>query len=274
MAGEWIKVEVSLSGKPEVMRLARILGIDADEVVGKLIRLWAWFDKNSVDGVVDGVVDADIDVICYRKGFAASLVSVGWLSVDLVQERISIPLFERHNGESAKKRALKNERQARWRNGVDAEPSTAASTAASTREEKRREDSSVAKATGGKPPAVKSEDEEKRELFDAGKSLLAEQGMPKAQCGSFIGKLAKDYGQAAALEAVRNAVVNRPMGAAEYLKATCQRLKGERKDPVTVPSDAAEKTAALLRQQEEHARHSVAPPANIRALVRKMTGVA
>jgi len=138
---------------------------------------------------------------------------------------------------------------------------------------------SEAKASGGKPPAVLSQGEDekpdpRRELYQAGKSLLHEQGMPKAQTGSFITKLAQDYGQDAALEAVRSAVSNRPLEAAAYLKATCQRLKGERKDPVTVPSDAAEKTDALLRHQEEHARHSVAPPANIRALVRKMTGVA
>lgn len=118
---------------------------------------------------------------------------------------------------------------------------------------------SVAKATGADAPVGKSEDQEKRELFDAGKSLLAEQGMNAKQTGSFIGKLAKDYGQPAALEAVRSAVVNRPMGAAEYLLATCQRLEGERRDPVTVPSDAAERTAAALAQQ---AAHTPEPPAD------------
>ena len=148
MAGEWIKVEVCLSEKPEVLRLSRSLGIDSDAVVGKLLRLWAWFGRNSVDGVVDGVVDADVDRVCCAKGFAASLVSVGWLCIDSGLERVSIPRFERHNGESAKKRALKSERQSKWRSSVDArvstqestEASTQASTGASTREEKRRID--------------------------------------------------------------------------------------------------------------------------------------
>ena len=117
------------------------------------------------------------------------------------------------------------------------------------REGKGREGDSVAKATGGKPPVDKSEDETKRELFDAGKSLLAEQGMPAKQTGSFIGKLAKDYGQAHALDAVRSAVMARPMGAAEFLVATCQRLKGARVDPVTVQSDEAARTAAYLAAQ-------------------------
>lgn len=143
MAGEWIKFELATADKPEVLRMARILGIDKDSVVGKLVRLWAWFDKNSVDGVVDGVVVEDIDAICYQNGFANTLVSVNWLTVCSEGDRLSIPNFDRHNGESAKKRALKNERQARWRANVDADvgdkSATKASTKASTREEKRRD---------------------------------------------------------------------------------------------------------------------------------------
>lgn len=143
MAGEWIKVDTNLPDKPEVLRIARRLDISKDSVVGKLIRVWGWFDTNSVDGVVDGVVDADIDAIAYQDGFAAALVSVGWLQVDNSAEKVTCPNFERHNGESAKKRALKTERQARWRKGKDAQvvdaASTQASTTASTREEKRRD---------------------------------------------------------------------------------------------------------------------------------------
>ena len=128
---------------------------------------------------------------------------------------------------------------------------------------------SVAKATGGEPPLPKSEDLEKRELFDAGKSLLAEQGMPKAQTGSFIGKLAKDYGQEVALSAVRSAVVARPLAAAEYLMATCKRATGERKDPITVNSDAAEKTVRLLEAQKAHAAKATKPPAAVLELLQK-----
>ena len=146
MAGDWIKVELCTPDKPEVLRIARILGIDKDAVFGKLIRFWAWADKNSVDGVVDGVVDNDVDAICYQVGFGKALVSVGWLSIDESLEKIIVPKFDRHNGESAKKRALKTESQARWRQKVEQEqsttisttPSTEQSTTPSTREEKRR----------------------------------------------------------------------------------------------------------------------------------------
>jgi len=140
MSGDWIKVEVSTVDKPEVMRIARILKIDRDSAFGKLIRLWAWFDSNSVDGVVDGVVDGDIDDLCHCKGFAASCVAVGWLNIDARAQRIALPNFDRHNGETAKQRALKGRRQAKWRSGV---VDGAASTRASTREEKRREEKRI-----------------------------------------------------------------------------------------------------------------------------------
>lgn len=140
MAGEWIKVEASTADKPEVLRMARLLKIDRDAVFGKLTRLWAWFDTNSVDGVVDGVVDADIDSICYCSGFTDACIAVGWLSYDADAERVSLPNFDRHNGETAKQRALKSRRQANWRKGVDGSVDGDASTKASTREEKRREE--------------------------------------------------------------------------------------------------------------------------------------
>lgn len=78
---------------------------------------------------------------------------------------------------------------------------------------------------GAKPPADLTKDE----LWKAGKSLLNESGLPLAQCGSFVGKLVKDYGDEIVINAVRTAVVNRPADPVEYLKATCMRAFGTRK---------------------------------------------
>lgn len=117
MAGDWLKVEISTLDKPEVIRIARILKIDRDAAFGKLVRLWAWFDSNSVDGVVDGVVDTDIDELVSAPGFSEACAKVGWLIIDIESETITLPRFDKHNGESAKKRTSKNARQARWRAG-------------------------------------------------------------------------------------------------------------------------------------------------------------
>jgi hypothetical protein len=68
----------------------------------------------------------------------------------------------------------------------------------------------------------------KAELWSAGKSLLRTAGMPEAQCGSFVGKLCKDYGDAIVINAVRTSVVQQPADPASFLKAECLRLNGER----------------------------------------------
>lgn len=87
---------------------------------------------------------------------------------------------------------------------------------------------SVPEGTGGAPPDKSPEQMTKDELWTAGKSLLVEAKMPAAQCGSFVGKLVKDYGDATVIEAVRSAVVERPADPASFLKACCQRLAGTR----------------------------------------------
>jgi len=69
----------------------------------------------------------------------------------------------------------------------------------------------------------------KKELWDAGKSLLEKSGVAPAQCGSFVGKLVKDYGEQIVVDAVRSAVVTQPVDPSEYLKAICMRSSGKRK---------------------------------------------
>ena len=138
MAGDWIKLEKATADKPEVLRMARALKLDRDSVFGKLLRVWIWFDGNSVDGNVDGAVDADVDALVSHSGFADAMRNVGWLTDTESGAGLQLPKFDRHNGETAKKRALKNNRQTNWRQKKDAQASTPASTSASTREEKRR----------------------------------------------------------------------------------------------------------------------------------------
>ncbi len=147
----WIKMRTDLRSDPTVFRLAKATKLDRLAVVGRLYALWAWVDLHAVDGRVDGAEAVDVDEICERKGFAQALVTVGWLEVG--EGFVTIPNHDRHNGDSAKERSLKNARQARWRDGkastgtstqASTGPSTGGdgggSTPPSTREDKRREE--------------------------------------------------------------------------------------------------------------------------------------
>lgn len=51
MASSWIKVEVITPDKPEIFQIAEILNIDPDAVLGKLVRIWAWADQQTIDGI-------------------------------------------------------------------------------------------------------------------------------------------------------------------------------------------------------------------------------
>ncbi|MEY2727076.1 MAG: hypothetical protein RLZZ458_2943, partial [Planctomycetota bacterium] len=50
MAGDWIKIQHVTPDKPEVWQIAEITGLEADAVVGKLLRIWIWADQQTVDG--------------------------------------------------------------------------------------------------------------------------------------------------------------------------------------------------------------------------------
>lgn len=104
MYENWIKFEKLTLEKPEVYQLASLLKIDVHSVVGKLLIIWSWFDDHTEDGTAPISVIPLLDgKTC--KGFCAAMQdkSVGWLSVE--NGTVSICNYDKHNGQSAKKRA-------------------------------------------------------------------------------------------------------------------------------------------------------------------------
>lgn len=100
--------------------MSDILGIDQDAVFGKLIRFWIWADQQSTDGTLlkrfcnaPGVTEKFIDRITCCPGFSAAMRKVGWISGE---DEISLPNFDRHNGQTAKARGLTYNRVKRNRN--------------------------------------------------------------------------------------------------------------------------------------------------------------
>lgn len=133
MSVGWIKVDCNLHDKPEVLELAAILSIPVAHVVGCLVRIWTWFDQHTQDGNAVGVTYVTLDRYAELVGFAEALALVGWLKQS--GRVLSLPNFDRHNGKSAKKRAVTAERVALHRsNNSNADVTLGALP------EKRRED--------------------------------------------------------------------------------------------------------------------------------------
>ena len=146
MAFAWIKIEDTTPDKPEVWAMADRLGIDADAVVGKLVRIWIWADQQTVNGNARSVTKALLDRCAGVTGFADAMMEAGWLVA--VDGGVSFVNFDRHNGETAKKRAQTARRVQRHRAqgdtpAVDAAERNAASVTDNVTKalpEKRREE--------------------------------------------------------------------------------------------------------------------------------------
>tara|TARA_Y100000310_G_scaffold261327_1_gene270620 strand:- start:2923 stop:3696 length:774 start_codon:yes stop_codon:yes gene_type:complete len=113
MAGDWIKMRTDLWTDPRIVRIA--CGQDADlcAVIGAIYRLWSLADTHSEDGTLTGYTPEWLDQEVGIPGFAQQLADVGWLTIS--DKSLSIPNFDEHNGQSAKRRAKDTSRKGRVR---------------------------------------------------------------------------------------------------------------------------------------------------------------
>ena len=143
MAGDWIKMRLDLSDDPAVIHLACALDMDEYSIVGRLHKLWSWADKHCSDGHAKSVTFVWINRYVCLDMFAENMEKVGWL--ELTDDGISFPNFDKHNGKSAKSRAEATERKRKEResqesHNKDLDLSHKICDKNVTREEKRREE--------------------------------------------------------------------------------------------------------------------------------------
>lgn len=111
MAGEWLKFDANTPEKPEVFAITAKMGWDdPDLTVGKLLRIWRWFDQHTIDGNAPSVTLALLDRVAGVSGFAFAMCEAGWLIE--TESGLQLPNFSRHNGKTAKDRVLTAKRVA------------------------------------------------------------------------------------------------------------------------------------------------------------------
>jgi hypothetical protein len=119
MAGDWIKVERATLHKPEILEAAELLGMKRREALGLFLDYFAWLDENmpdSCNGFVTHVSRMSVDETLHAAGFAAVLEAIGWAKFDDAKRMLTVIHHERHNGKTAKSRALATKRVQRFRN--------------------------------------------------------------------------------------------------------------------------------------------------------------
>lgn len=110
----WIKYRTNLPTDPRVVRIAGVVRKPVLHITGALLAFWAIGDEHTTDGVLHGYTTEAVDEIVGIKGFSAALTAVNWMEVG--DGFVAIPDFDRHNGESAKRRAQTALRASRSRN--------------------------------------------------------------------------------------------------------------------------------------------------------------
>lgn len=114
MAGDWVKVEKSTMDKPEIRAIARECGVSKEMGFTSWLRLWCWFDGETDTGHFAVLTPEDCDDVGRLPGLGRALALVGWIEFTPDGGAI-IRNWDRHNGVSAKKRALTNRRKVGWR---------------------------------------------------------------------------------------------------------------------------------------------------------------
>lgn len=146
MAGDWLKWTKGLERKREVLIIAHSLGRTPEEVAARLMKLWDWCDDNITEEQIDEnghafvTLGKDhlhlIDALAGVSGFADAMTTAGWI----IQRSgsLTFPNYSRHNGKTAKSRALCNKRKRQERSR-----SCHARSVTKTGLEKRREESNT-----------------------------------------------------------------------------------------------------------------------------------
>lgn len=153
MAGDWLQIRHDLREDPAVIAITEAVeGLaDEDHTCGKLLRIWTWADRQTIDGNARSVTAAYVDRYVGVPGFAQAMADADWLTI--TSDGITFPKFDRYISETAKTRALTARRARKSRAKSNAQSVTVSVTKSAPRVEKSRVEKSKDTYTPDTPPS-------------------------------------------------------------------------------------------------------------------------
>ena len=103
-AGMWIEWEKGLPSKPEVGRIAREMKVTRLHAAAACMEVWSWAEDQTENGHI-ATTPQDVSDSVRIPGIGEAMLNAGWLIQ--MDNGVALPNFERHNGQPAKRRALK-----------------------------------------------------------------------------------------------------------------------------------------------------------------------
>lgn len=101
----FVRIQNTLPQNPKVALLARMWKCNFDEALGGMVRWLCWLDKHTTDGVTVLTCD-ELDKLVFGGSHrVAGLIKLGWAIADK-DCYISSVDFDKHNGPTAKTRAI------------------------------------------------------------------------------------------------------------------------------------------------------------------------
>jgi hypothetical protein len=192
VANDWIKMRTSLQSHPKVVRILSALGTDKFRVVGGLHAVWSVFDSHSVDGALHGYTPEALDHVIGWPGFSAAMMAVKWLGFDGA-ETLTLPEFDEHNGQSAKRRAEDQKRKRDGRKCPQSVRNSSANGPNGSGLEKEKEKKEKQEQKMSDPPAAAGDDPIAL-MIDAAVEYMTGTGVGDKQARSLIGMLRKNRG--------------------------------------------------------------------------------
>ena len=106
---KWIKIETHTPDKTEIRHIARRCHCTKAEAFLAFFRVFVWLDEQTDDGHVEFFTPEDADDLAGLPGFGEALQEVRWITFSPGGAVVSN--WDRHNGQSAKRRCMDAERK-------------------------------------------------------------------------------------------------------------------------------------------------------------------
>lgn len=188
-----IVIPAQLDRHPVIMKLARLLKLDVDCVIGKVVKIIDWCAQNSTDGIVEGAQLEDFEAVARHElgnafGTLLERISVPGRGTSGTREQVQLCAFLECFGKAAKNKALSARRKARHADCIACARTHARQPAGSKTKSRKPAGADKPKeiqVQKGQQPAVEPAPEMTVELEDA------PPGVPQERIGYWIDYFAR-----------------------------------------------------------------------------------